>query len=201
MKRLLTIVALMTFGLPLYGQSQSAPPRSPALPDDESGQATTADIVPSLAGRWRSTPYGIPLSSELDVSVYGANAQSIRVADLTLNETGHGTVTVTRRVVDRRGQTVKGTRSIEEVTFDVGDMEHSPGGRPHYGTRIGKAERRYPETPGADRFPIEGVELELIPSDQGKTLDIRFDTADGNGSFSETMRRVAAQTRRNTAKS
>jgi hypothetical protein len=91
---------------------------------------------------------------------------------------------------------VPGTRQIEEVQFTIGDLQPEPGRQPRYTTRIVRAERRYPDDP-AYSFPLEGAKLEFfVPDGNGGTLDVRFDTPEGPGSFWETLRRAAPAARR-----
>ena len=77
--------------------------------------------------------------------MWGANAKSVRVVELTLQPSGSGTVKVTRRVVNARGLSIRGSASIEEAQFTVGGPGETFGTRVPFETTITKAERRYPD--------------------------------------------------------
>ena len=62
---------------------------------------------PSLMGTWRSTPEETPLSSAFDESVWGKNAQSIRVVEMTVKPAGDATLIVTHKVIDRNHREIK----------------------------------------------------------------------------------------------
>jgi hypothetical protein len=211
MKRLLAIVALVTFGLPAQGPAQSSSTPPTPSQDDESTPAKSAPAKPSVVpaefvGRWKSGAYELFLSSELARSVYGPNATSARVTEMVVAPSGQGTITITRKVVNRRGRVVPGTLSIEELQFVIGAPEEKPGLRPRYPGEVTRAERRYPDNPN-DKWPIDRVRVEVIPFNDGdrNKVEIHVDGFDPNLSFWETLQRVGAgnQTgaRRNTAKS
>jgi hypothetical protein len=150
------------------------------------------DIPATLAGRWRSAPFELPLVSDLHKSVYGPNATSVRVTDIVIRPTGHGTFTVTNMVRNGRGAVVAGTRSVEELTFTLGPSETAPGGRTRHGTKVARAERRYPDPP-TSTFSLEGASLQLYPPADAKgQLEVRYDTPEGTGSFWETLRPAGA---------
>ena len=69
----------------------------------------------ALIGTWKSPADEMPLSSAFDESVWGAHAKSVRTVDLQVDSTGHGTLTVTKKVVDGRGRTVKASTSVEQA--------------------------------------------------------------------------------------
>jgi hypothetical protein len=95
-------------------------------------------------------------------------------------------------VIDRRGRIVAGTREVQHLEFEIGDLVAEPGRRPYYRTRVVRAERRFPEPP-ASTFSLDGASLDLYePESKGGAIEVRFETADGRGSFWETMRRAPA---------
>jgi hypothetical protein len=193
MNRLITIVALMTLGLPLCAKAQSSPQRPPTAGN---APAQTPGFPAAMIGHWRSRPAEVLLSTDIDRDVYGPNAVSSRVADVVIAASGEGTLTVNRRIVNRRGQTVPGTRSIEEVQFVVGAPDPNYAGLPRSPGKIVKAERRYLDPP-VTRVALEGGGVEFYRSDEGKKdeLLMHFDTPDGQGSFSETLTRQVAPRR------
>jgi hypothetical protein len=187
----------------VFAQAPQSPQPSPAAPSPHEGHAGTAPVPPrafpsSLAGSWRSRPEEITLSGDFDREVWGPNAKSIRIVELNLQSSGSGTVKVTRRVVNARGVSIRGSASIEEAQFTLGGPGETFGTRVPFETTITKAERRYPDMP-KDRWPVEGFQLKLVPF-EGDTsrLEIRWDTPEGEGSFWETLIRAAAPARTGT---
>jgi hypothetical protein len=191
MRRLLPFLLLATFMLPVSGAAQS-----PSGPD--------APLPGVFAGEWRSAPYEVALASDADREIWGEGAKSVRTTEMTIDAKAHGTLNVTRRVVNARGRTIAGSTMIEHVVFDIGAIEHPVGLRPYYTTRITSAEREYPEL-NDRKWPVEGFDVRLIaPADPSPmTVEIRLETPEGDGSFSETLEpaRAHAPARRNTANS
>ena len=140
------------------------------------------------AGRWQSAPFELALTSDFHISVYGSGARSVRSVTMTLEPSGKGEFRVTSHVRDRRGRVVPGTQEIQEVRFEVGDLVEEPGRQPHYTSRVSHAERRFADEP-ASAFPRDGVKLAIYVLDRPGTLEVRFDTPEGTGSFWETLRR------------
>ena len=153
----------------------------------------------ALAGTWRSTPEELPLTTEFDVSVWGKNAKSIRAVEMFVRPDGNATLTVTRKVVDARGRTVKGSESIEEARFQLNAEAAVPTTyaleRHEVPVTMTAAERRYSDDPGS-RWPLDGVKVTVARfTDDPGSLEIRFDTPEGRGSFWEKLRRAGARTR------
>jgi hypothetical protein len=146
----------------------------------------------SLAGRWQSAPFELPLTSDFHVSVYGNGARSVRSVTMTIQPSGEGVFRVTSSVRDRMGRVIPGTQENQEIAFTVGDLTEEPGRQPHYTSRIVRAERRFADDPSAT-FPREGVKLAIYVLKAG-TLEVRFETPEGTGSFWETLRRSARST-------
>ena len=188
---LIAFVALFALPAPVNAQAPGA-----ARPAGEDVSSTNRTVFPaSLAGRWTSAPLELALTGEFHQSVYGAGASSVRSVTMTIQPSGEGVFTVTSRVRDRGGRVVPGTQEIEEVRFSVGDLVEQPGRQPHYSSRIIKAERRFADDPSS-AFARDGVKLALyVPDGKSGTIEVRFDTPDGTGSFWETVRRTAAAAR------
>jgi hypothetical protein len=193
MKPVLAVVALLIFGVPAHGQVQPPPARAGSHQADEGKAPAGTDVPASIVGNWRSAPFELELVSDLHKSVYGPNAKSVRVVDLVIRPSGEGTFTVTNLVRSGRGTAVSGTRSVEELTFTLGPREVAPGDRTRHSTTVVRAERRYLDEP-AGTFPLEGASLEVYPPSEPKgSLEVRYDTPEGTGSFWESLRPAAAR--------
>jgi hypothetical protein len=191
MKPWIAAAVVLALGGPLSAQAPSV--TSPRQATDEDKSSTNETVFPAwMAGRWTASPFEVELTTDFHRSVYGAGARSVRVANLTIRPNGEGTFTVTSSVRDGRGRTVAGTREIEEVRFTIGDLKQEVGYQPRYTSRVVAAERRYPDDPGST-FPLDGAKLELfVPEGKAGTLEVRFETPEGRGSFWETLRRASA---------
>ena len=145
-----------------------------------------------LAGRWSSTPAETPLSSAFDESVWGPNAKSVRNVDLQIDGTGHGALKVTTRVVDGRGRTIKASTSVEEAKIVVGESRNTIATRVEHGVEVVSAVRTYPDDPSY-KWELDGLKVQIVTftDSNGNTLEIRFDTPEGRGSFWETLRRAS----------
>jgi hypothetical protein len=153
-------------------------------------QSTSAPGTSVLSGVWRSAADEMALTSEFDESVWGKNAVAIRTVQMIVRPNGDATLTVNRRVVDGRRRTVPGSASLEEVQLLLGLVEKTTNVRCELAVVVKKAERRYPGDPGAD-WPLEGLRVGVVRfTDDPGTLEVRFDTPEGRGSFWETLRRV-----------
>jgi len=191
MKPWIAAAVVLVLGGPLSAQAPTV--TSPHQATDEEKSRTSESVFPAwMAGRWAASPFDIELNSELHRSVYGVGAHSVRLVDLTIRPSGEGTFSVTSSVRDRSGRVVRGTREIEEVRFTIGDLKQEVGYQPRYTSRVVAAERRYPDDPGST-FPLDGAKLELFgPEGKAGTLEVRFETPEGRGSFWETLRRASA---------
>ena len=101
-----------------------------------------------LAGTWRSAPEELSLTTDFDESVWGKNAKSVRTVEMAVRANGEATLTVTRKVVDARGRTVKGSTSIEEARLVLGSARPTVADRSELAVDVTSAERRYPDDPG-----------------------------------------------------
>lgn len=144
----------------------------------------------SFAGAWRSAPFELSLAGDFERDVYGANANAVRITDLSIQPSGDGRLTVRHSVRRAGGQVVPGTRHTEDVTFRLTTTERSVGGRLCAPATILKAERTYLDGP-RDTFPLEGAKVAVCEVvGQAGQFEVRFDTPEGTGSFWETVRRV-----------
>jgi hypothetical protein len=167
----------------------------PALTGAVSTSLLHAASVPAtgasaLSGAWQSAPDETPLSSAFDQSVWGKNAVAIRTVQMTIGPTGDATLTVRRKVIDGRRHTVHGSSSVEQIQLSLGPVQRSTDVRSDLAVSVKQAERRYPDDPRST-WPIEGlrVGVSTFPDDPAR-LEIRVDTAEGPGSFWETLRRA-----------
>jgi hypothetical protein len=145
---------------------------------------------PSLMGTWRSTPEDTPLSSAFDESVWGKNAHSIRVVEMTVKPTGDATLTVTHKVVDRNRREIKAATEIEQAEVTIGAPQHMIDVRSDLAVTVKHAERRYPDDPGGT-WTLEGLRVTVSTfADDPSRIEVRVDTPEGPGSFWETLRRA-----------
>jgi hypothetical protein len=149
--------------------------------------ATPPQRVPAaLVGTWTAPQYKVPLSSDLDISVWGRNVFATRDVDLSVEPDGDGRLKVVQAVVDRRGRAKPYSTSVTEAHLQIREPEDAASGTQPVVT-VTSAETRYLGEP-EDRADMTGlvVKLSFVP---GRTdaLNIRFDTPQGRGSFGETI--------------
>jgi hypothetical protein len=158
----------------------------------EAAAQTPSTLSPSLVGSWKSAPDETPLTTELQKSVWGPNATSIRNVELTINPSGEGTLKVTTRIVDGRGRTAPASTTVEDAKLVLTGPQETIGGvRTEYAAKVLSAERKYPDDPSS-RWPLDGLRVKIatIAGAPPDTIELRFDTAEGRGSFWETLTRV-----------
>lgn len=149
--------------------------------------AQTNQVLEKLAGVWTAEPLEVRLNSDFDVSVWGPNASSVRKVEMTLKASGEGTITVTRSVVDGKRQTKPASVSIEEAKLTLKLPETIDPNRIEPIVQVTKPERRYPDDP-KDRTALDGLVVKIVATDlEHDRLNVRFDLADGRGSFGETL--------------
>jgi hypothetical protein len=190
------MMAAAVFMVCAYG---IASPQTPARTTDAAAlkttepSAPTATFSPRLAGTWRSAPDELRLTTEFDRSVWGPDATSVRTVDLSLKPTGEGTLTVTRKVVDAKRRTIAASTSIEEAQIKVGGAQPGLAGRMEHAVTVVSAVRRYPDDPEY-KWPLDGLRVEVVTvaDGGGNSLEVRFDTPEGKGSFWETLTRGTA---------
>jgi hypothetical protein len=165
------------------------PAQSVSGQQDDEGAAARGPLSPALVGSWKAEPEKTPLASEFDVSVWGPGASAVRDVALTVSPSGEGTLTVTRKVVDGRGRVKPASTSVEEVRLTLQGPQESTGPRIEHGVKVARAERRFPDDP-KDISPIDGLRVRVVSfADNDRTIEIRFDTAEGRGSFWQTLTR------------
>lgn len=188
MKPVVAVLTLLFCAVSVHAQVQQPPAGAGSHHADQAKVAADTAVPASIVGRWTSAPFELELASDLHKSVYGPNARSVRVVELVIRPSGDGTLTVSNLVRNRRGTTVPGTRSVEELTFTLGPAEAAPGDRTRHSTTVGRAERRYLDEP-TGTFPLEGAGVEVyLPTESKGPLEVRYDTPEGTGSFWETLR-------------
>ena len=185
---------------PAAGQAKVAPHESAsatstvpgAKPADGATTQTAAspEFSKALAGTWASAPDQLRLTGDFEKSVWGPDATSVRTVSMTIKPNGEGTLTVTRRVVDGKGRTVTASTSIEEARITIGGSRETFAGRIEHDVKVVSAERRYPDDPNY-KWPLDGLKVQVVTfaDGDGNTVEIRFDTPEGKGSFWETLRR------------
>lgn len=199
MRTLITAAAVFMLCAPGIAAAQTPPRAADAKTSNATAPATgaTTKFSPQLAGTWKSAPDELKLTTDFDKSVWGPDATSVRTVDLTIEPSGEGTLTVTRKVVDAKGQTVTASTSIEEAQITIGGSQQGPAGRIEHAVKVVSAVRRYPDDPDF-KWPLEGLTVQLVTfaDGDGSSMEVRFDTAEGKGSFWETVTRAGAKNRR-----
>jgi hypothetical protein len=175
----------------LSAQSASPSPTSHTAPAQSAGD--TSHRAPAhLTGTWTSAPDRIALTTPFDESVWGKNATSVRTVDLNVLASGQATLTVVRKVLNARGVAVAGSTSIEEAKLTIGAPRDPVASRVEYETTVTRAERRYPDMPDST-WNLDGlrVTVSTLQGEESNSVEIRFDTPEGRGSFWETLHRAA----------
>jgi hypothetical protein len=194
--QLMTVAAVLLLSA-AAATAQTARPAVPA--DDESRRA--GEFSPSLVGTWKSSADEMKLTSDFDRSVWGDNATSIRTVDLVVRPSGDATLRVTKKVVDARGQTVPASTWVEEAQLTIGGSSDGTATRVEHDTSVVSAVRLFPDDKDY-RWTIDGLRVKVVTFEDGDghTLEIRYDTPDGRGSFWETLRRQGAPAARRAAR-
>ena len=154
------------------------------------GKVVSTGFTPALAGTWKSAVDEMRLTSAFDESVWGKDAKSTRTVELTVQPTGQGKLKITRRVVDAKGRAVPGSTSIEEAAIEIGGSRNTISTRIEHDVKVMSAVRTYPDDPG-QKWDLSGLKVEVVTfqDGDGSSLEVRFDTPEGGGSFWETLRR------------
>jgi hypothetical protein len=144
----------------------------------------------ALIGTWKSPPDEMPLSSAFDESVWGAHAKSVRTVDLQIDPTGHGTLSVTKKVVDARGRTIKASTSVEQAQLTVGHSRPAASTRVEHDVTVVSAVRTYPDDP-TYKWDLAGLKVEIATFDgDANTIEVRFEPLEGTGAFWQTLHRA-----------
>jgi len=169
--------------------AQGSPAARPVPPDDESGIADR-----SLAGTWKAKTERLPLTGDFNEKVWGKNAVSVRDVTLVVKPNATATLTIARKVLDGRGRVAAGTPSVEEASITIGEAKPGFATRLDHDVKVVKAERHYLDD-AEDRWPLENLVVHVVSfTDSSNTLEVRFEPADGQGSFSELLSRSATRT-------
>ena len=150
----------------------------------------------NLTGTWRSAADEMKLTSDFDKSVWGANATSVRTVELTVRANKEATLRVTKKVVDAKGRTVPASTWIEEAQLQIGEVTPGLATRLEHQVNVVKAVRLFPDDANY-QWALDGLKVRVVTfSDgDGNSLEVRYDTPDGRGSFWETLRRARTPAR------
>jgi hypothetical protein len=164
--------------------------RPAARPDDENASRGTQTFTPALVGSWKSAAEQLKLTSDFDKSVWGNDASSVRTVELAVRASGEATLKVTKKVVDARGRTVPASTWIEEVQLRIGAPHEGVATRIEHDAQVVDAVRLFPDDP-TYKWSIDGLRVKVVSftDGDGSTIEIRYDTPEGRGSFWETLRR------------
>jgi hypothetical protein len=144
-----------------------------------------------LTGTWRSAPDEMKLTSDFDKSVWGPNATSVRTVELVVKSNNDATLRVVKRVVDAKRRTVPASTWIEEAQLRIGGATPGVADRIEHEVTVTGAVRLFPDD--ADyRFTIDGLRVKIVTftARDGNSLEVRYDTPEGRGSFWETLTRA-----------
>ena len=193
------IAALAVLLLSAAGASAQTTRQAPRADDEQSSRAGAFNQA--LVGTWKSAPDQIKLTSDFDKSVWGADASSVRAVDLVVQPSGQATLKVTKKVVDGRGRTVAASTWIEEAQLELGEGKDGVATRVEHEAKVVSAVRLFPDDPEY-RWTIEGLRVKVVTfkDGDGSTIEIRYDTPEGRGSFWETLRRDRASGSRRAAR-
>ena len=171
-----------------YGSPVGTP--SHRVPSDKDVGTTAGQFSAALIGTWKSAPDETKLTGDFDKSVWGPNATSVRTLELRVLPSGEGTLRVVKKVVDGKGHVVPASTWIEETQLQLGGATPGVATRLEHQTTVVKAVRRFADDPD-DQWPLDGLKVKLVTFQDGdsNTLEVRYDTPEGRGSFWETLRR------------
>ncbi len=190
-KQLMTAAAVLLVSAAM-ARAQTA---RQSTPDGEASRPNAA-FDQALAGTWKSTPDQMKLTSDFDKSVWGEGASSVRQVELVVRPSGEATLKVTKRVVDAKARTLPASTWVEEAQLKVGGSTPGSGPRIEHETAVVSAVRLFPDEKDY-RWELTGLRVKVVTfSDGDGTLEIRYDTPEGPGSFWETLRREGAAPRR-----
>jgi hypothetical protein len=164
-------------------------PRTKSLPEDEGHAASLGAVAPAMTGTWKALTERLPLTGDFNEQVWGKNAVSVRDVTLSVKATGDAVLTVSRKVLDARGRVVPGSASVEKADITIGAAQPGFATRLDHAVTVVKAERTHPDDP-TDRWPLENLRVGVVSfSDGAPSLEVRFEPADGQGTFSELLTR------------
>ena len=195
-KQLMTALAVLL----LSAADATAQAKPASRPDDEQSTRSTR-FAPALVGSWKSAPDQIRLTSDFDKSVWGPDASSVRTVELAVQPSGEATLKVTKKVVDAKGRTVPASTWIEEAKLQIGEPQDGIATRVEHEAKVLSAVRLFPDDPEY-RWTLDGLRVKVVTFEDGdgSTIEIRYDTPEGKGSFWETLRRDGAAAARRAAR-
>jgi len=131
------------------------------------------------------------LTSDFDKSVWGPNATSVRTVELVVRSATDATLRVVKRVLDAKGRVVPASTWIEEAQLRIGGAAPGVADRVEHDVTVANAVRLFPDDPGY-KWMFEGLRVKIVTftARDGNTLEVRYDTPEGRGSFWETLTRV-----------
>jgi len=176
----------------LSAAGATAHSRRAALLEDQQPAATPAASSPRpLTGTWKSAPDEMKLTSDFDKSVWGPNATSVRTVELVVKSSTDATLRVVKRVIDGKRRTVPASAWIEEAQLRIGGSTPGVADRIEHEVTVTSAVRLFPDDPDY-RFTIDGLRVKLVTFAErdGNSLEVRYDTPEGRGSFWETLTRA-----------
>ena len=195
-KQLMTAAAVLLVSAAVTSAQTPSPK---PVPNGESSSAG-ATFDPALTGTWKSAPDEMKLTSDFDKSVWGNDATSVRTVDLVVQPSGEATLKVTKKVVDAKGRALPASTWVEEARLKIGGSSAGVGPRIEHDATVVSAVRLFPDDKDY-RWDIEGLRVKLVTfSDGDGSLEVRYDTPEGRGSFWETLRRDRAATPRRAAR-
>jgi hypothetical protein len=149
-----------------------------------------SDRITSFAGVWHAPEYKVAANTDLDVAVWGRNASKVRNVQLFLEPDGHGVLRVHNSVVDARGRVRPYSASVVEAHLKLEAPGKWDDTRIEPIVTVISAEERYLDGTG-EKTVIEGLKVSINSMTNMQTINIRYDTARGTGSFGETLTRHA----------
>jgi len=178
--RIQLITAAAVLLLSAAGAIAQSSPAAPAVP-----------VAPSLTGTWRSAPDEMKLTTDFDKSVWGPNATSVRTVELVVRSTADATLRVVKKVVDGKGRTVAASTWIEEAQLQIGDATPGVADRVEHQITVKSAVRLFPDDPNY-KWAMDGLKVKLVTFTErdGNSMEVRYDTPEGRGSFWETLTRA-----------
>jgi hypothetical protein len=176
----------------LSAAGATAHSRPAALLGNQQPAATQpATAARPLTGTWRSAPDEMKLTSDFDKSVWGANATSVRTVELVVKSNADATLRVVKRVLDAKRRTVPASTWVEEAQLRIGAAAPGVADRLEHEVTVTSAVRLFPDDKDY-RFTIDGLRVRIVTftARDGNSLEVRYDTPEGRGSFWETLTRA-----------
>ena len=103
------------------------------------------------------------------------------------------TLKVVKKVLNAKRTDGPASTWIEEAELQLGAAEPGVADRVEHQVTVTKAVRLFPDDPNY-KWPLDGLKVKVVTfTDRDpNTLEVRYDTADGRGSFWETLKRATA---------